>query len=327
MPFSDSASEQTLNVDSQDTAGLYTVLGVTQDSTATEIKRAYRRLALQYHPDRNPGAGSEFVRIQYAYDVLSDERKRRIYDRYGEIGIQMAGRMGGELLDPQVTNLLSIFALLSALVSCLFIAFFALLAKRVDHVIEWSYKIVFIPLWVVDFAMVAGVVFVALARSQYWRASSDTAPDPDPNSNNNVDDDDDDGDDEEEYNAINDDDICDAGYQDCRTANSTGGYSGSLGSTAGRGSGTHRRGSNNTRPSYSSAESSVNSAAVSAIHPATDSTPLLSLTAAQSTERHRRRHNHRHRSRRSHLRTLKKLAESQLQALAKVAPTAYIILL
>ncbi|KAJ2599189.1 hypothetical protein GGF39_002336 [Coemansia sp. RSA 1721] len=318
MPISDSASEQTLNTDTPDTVGLYMVLGVTQDATATEIKRAYRRLALRYHPDRNPGAGGEFVRIQYAYDVLSDERKRRIYDRYGEIGIQMAGRMGGELLDPQVTNLLSVFALASALVSCLFIAFFALLARRVDHVIEWSYKIVFMPLWVVDFAMVAGVVFVALARTQYSDAQGDAGQ-----SSGAGDDNDDDDDDE--CNAINDH-LYDTGYQGCSAADD------SLGGI--------RRSSDAARPSYSSSTgSTVNSAEVSGTRPATDSTPLLHPAEQQVSGRvrdtsdagwtlgHQQGRRHRHRGRRSQLRTLRKLAESQLQNLAKAAPTAYIVLL
>ncbi|KAI8323335.1 DnaJ-domain-containing protein, partial [Martensiomyces pterosporus] len=86
MAISDGASDQTLNIDGRDrdTTGLYRVLGVEPNATQLELKRAYRRLALQYHPDRNPGTASHFVRIQHAYDVLSDERMRRIYDRYGD---------------------------------------------------------------------------------------------------------------------------------------------------------------------------------------------------------------------------------------------------
>ncbi|KAJ1996592.1 hypothetical protein H4R26_006137, partial [Coemansia thaxteri] len=138
MPSSDGASERTLNADApgRDMAGLYNVLGVGQHATPAELKRAYRRLALQHHPDRNPGSaadGADFVRIQYAYDVLSDERKRRIYDRYGEMGIRMAGRVGGELLDPQVSNMLSGLAFASSLMALLFVLFFALLAHRVDR--------------------------------------------------------------------------------------------------------------------------------------------------------------------------------------------------
>ncbi|KAJ2889614.1 hypothetical protein IWW38_004602, partial [Coemansia aciculifera] len=142
-------SERTLNPETpppqaaRDTVGLYTVLGVDQRATAVELKRAYRRLALQHHPDRNPGAaanGSDFVRIQYAYDVLSDERKRRIYDRYGEMGVQMAGRVGGDLLDPKVSNMLSGFAFVSSLVAVLFVVFFAFLAQRVDRKVNWPYS-------------------------------------------------------------------------------------------------------------------------------------------------------------------------------------------
>jgi molecular chaperone DnaJ len=64
----------------------YSVLGIARNAKATEIKRAYRRLARKYHPDVNPGdKGSEerFKRIQEAYDVLSDPRKRSMFDQYG----------------------------------------------------------------------------------------------------------------------------------------------------------------------------------------------------------------------------------------------------
>ncbi|MCX7946220.1 MAG: molecular chaperone DnaJ [Hydrogenophilus sp.] len=69
---------------------LYAVLGVSRDATADEIKKAYRRLAMKYHPDRNPGdkaAEEKFKEIQRAYDILSDEQKRAAYDRYGLAGV------------------------------------------------------------------------------------------------------------------------------------------------------------------------------------------------------------------------------------------------
>ena len=67
----------------------YRLLGVSKSATETEIKKAYRKLALQYHPDRNPGdkgAEEKFKKINEAYAVLSDKEKRAQYDRFGSAG-------------------------------------------------------------------------------------------------------------------------------------------------------------------------------------------------------------------------------------------------
>lgn len=68
----------------------YDVLGVARGASKDEIKRAYRKLARQYHPDVNKDAGAEdkFKEIQSAYEVLSDERKRNMYDTYGHAGVE-----------------------------------------------------------------------------------------------------------------------------------------------------------------------------------------------------------------------------------------------
>ncbi|EAL5903088.1 J domain-containing protein [Campylobacter lari] len=65
---------------------LYEILGVSQNASADEIKKAYRKLARQYHPDINKEAGAEekFKEINAAYEILSDEKKRAQYDRYGD---------------------------------------------------------------------------------------------------------------------------------------------------------------------------------------------------------------------------------------------------
>ena len=65
---------------------LYDTLDVSQDASAEEIKKAYRRLARNYHPDVNKDAGSEekFKELNAAYEILSDEQKRRQYDQYGD---------------------------------------------------------------------------------------------------------------------------------------------------------------------------------------------------------------------------------------------------
>jgi|SRR5579863_3441279 len=75
-------------------ADYYEVLGVSRDCSETELKSAYRKLALKYHPDRNPGdheAEERFKEASEAYQVLSDADKRAAYDRYGHAGVSGAG--------------------------------------------------------------------------------------------------------------------------------------------------------------------------------------------------------------------------------------------
>src|SRR3989304_1567746 len=69
----------------------YEILGVTRSSGADEIKKAYRKLALKYHPDRNPGskeAEDQFKEAAEAYEVLGDPEKRRRYDQFGHEGVR-----------------------------------------------------------------------------------------------------------------------------------------------------------------------------------------------------------------------------------------------
>ena len=76
----------------------YDVLGVSRDASADEIKKAYRKLALKYHPDRNQGdedAVEKFKEASEAFDVLSDSTKRQRYDQFGHAGVSGAGGGGG----------------------------------------------------------------------------------------------------------------------------------------------------------------------------------------------------------------------------------------
>ncbi len=76
----------------------YEVLGVRRDATADDLKKAYRKMALQYHPDRNPGdktSEDKFKEISEAYEVLSDPQKRSQYDQFGHHGVGSRGSPGG----------------------------------------------------------------------------------------------------------------------------------------------------------------------------------------------------------------------------------------
>jgi len=76
------------------TRDYYEILGITKAADAEEIKRAYRRMAMKYHPDRNPGdaeAESKFKEAAEAYEVLADDSRRKIYDQYGHEGLRSRG--------------------------------------------------------------------------------------------------------------------------------------------------------------------------------------------------------------------------------------------
>src|ERR1700740_1633832 len=79
-------------------ADYYRVLDVPRTATEAEIKKAYRRLAMKYHPDRNPNdkeAEERFKEAKEACEVLTDAQKRAAYDQYGHAGVEAAGRRGG----------------------------------------------------------------------------------------------------------------------------------------------------------------------------------------------------------------------------------------
>jgi molecular chaperone DnaJ len=76
----------------------YEILGVNRDASDEEIKKAYRKLAMKYHPDRNPdnpGAEEKFKEAKEAYEILSDGNKRAAYDQYGHAGVDPQAGMGG----------------------------------------------------------------------------------------------------------------------------------------------------------------------------------------------------------------------------------------
>ncbi|KAG0272474.1 hypothetical protein BGZ95_011787 [Linnemannia exigua] len=157
----------------RNTLHLYETLGVPKSSTQEEIKKTYRRLALLYHPDKVnvlevPDHETRFRDIAAAYEVLGessdssvlatcDPKKRQVYDRYGMIGVQMAGTEIGARLVEIESLLCKLFMALSFVIT-LIIIFFTLLSLRVDGKVSWSYAIVFIPLWIMDTILFFGTL-------------------------------------------------------------------------------------------------------------------------------------------------------------------------
>ena len=68
----------------------YKILGISRGASEEDIKKAYKKMALKYHPDKNKSAGAEekFKEIAEAYEVLSDPQKRQVFDQYGEEGLK-----------------------------------------------------------------------------------------------------------------------------------------------------------------------------------------------------------------------------------------------
>ncbi len=95
------------------TRDYYEILSVAKNSSGNEIKKAYRKLAMKYHPDRNPDdkeAETLFKECTEAYEVLSDDQKRQIYDNYGHDGLKNSGYSGPGNFDDVFSNFGDIFS-------------------------------------------------------------------------------------------------------------------------------------------------------------------------------------------------------------------------
>jgi len=134
----------------------YEILDVDPTASPEEIKKAYRKLALQHHPDKG-GSTERFKEISTAYNVLSDPRKRSIYDSYGEEGLGfmdsgLFGEEGSEII-PFLMNpsFFGCLILLVVIVLGLVVLEPVFLVLKVDGVVHWKWSVVFIPIWIMLF--------------------------------------------------------------------------------------------------------------------------------------------------------------------------------
>ncbi|KAI8824580.1 uncharacterized protein EV422DRAFT_520597 [Fimicolochytrium jonesii] len=134
---------------------LYAVLEVDRTADEDTIRRAYRRKALKCHPDKvgnTPENVDRFQLVQKAYDVLSDPKKRQVFDKYGERGVAMMDSMGNvfPFVDPEFLLAVNTFFILGSLLAALLIIFPALISVRADGRVSWKWSVVSIPLFILD---------------------------------------------------------------------------------------------------------------------------------------------------------------------------------
>jgi len=137
---------------------LYTILELEPSASEEDIKKAYKKLALKYHPDKNPDSAEKFKDISNAYNILSDPQKKEIYDLYGEEGLVMfeQGMFGGEgeLMHvlPFLQNpvFMALFFCMGYVFVCVATLIPIFLVLKLDGVVTWNWGVVFIPLWIIN---------------------------------------------------------------------------------------------------------------------------------------------------------------------------------
>ena len=149
---------------------LYEILDISKGATPSEVKKAYHKKALQYHPDKTGGTTTEeFKAIQEANAVLSDPEKRKLYDMFGRAGMArleqfgMGGAAAGAMAHPLAIKFV---AFIFFLVFFLCLLFVSLVVVKFDQDKSWSWAAVFTPVWILICPLAfTPCVFVAALRA------------------------------------------------------------------------------------------------------------------------------------------------------------------
>ena len=155
---------------------LYRVMGVSRDATQAQLKKAYHNLARRYHPDKNAEDGARFTEISNAYNLLSDPRKRQLYDQFGDQGVQMADVMAQQgvpdwILMPAAQRMVGMVVCGMVVLFVVLLPLFLLL--RSDEEVDWPWGVAAIPVWLLDalcFAVVAARIAYEVAQAKEMSA-------------------------------------------------------------------------------------------------------------------------------------------------------------
>jgi len=144
---------------------LYEILEVPTNASKEEIKKAYRRQALKYHPDKNPDAEEMFKKIKFAQEVLTDDKKRKYYDFGGEKILEYLDDDSPLMSIDSFSSYIVIFTIILIFT----IVFLVFITLRKQESLTWSWFIIFIPLYVIDVLLLIFIVKVNKTIANYNR--------------------------------------------------------------------------------------------------------------------------------------------------------------